>query len=132
MQESRSIINRSGKGNKSLPESDVITPTGIAEEETQARYARKALFCLKNLIERSACKLKRNFLANPSSSSSKKKKSDLKRACCACISSEKRTPLTNGLFKVKSFLLKGGGDGGSKGNNGGKNGKGANDKKKQK
>ncbi|XVF03784.1 hypothetical protein REPUB_Repub05bG0022900 [Reevesia pubescens] len=112
--------------------------------KSSSNAAKKALISLKNLIVRSACKLKiKNYLGKSGFGCNNSKKSPEKRACCACISSEKRTSLTNGLFKMKSFLLKGGnGDhaGGSKGsinNNGNKNGggndvKGAHDQKKQK
>ncbi|KAB2096086.1 hypothetical protein ERO13_A01G084100v2 [Gossypium hirsutum] len=102
-------------------------------------YAKKALFYVKNMIERCACKLKIKKYIGKSGRSNSKKKSPMKRPCCACISSEKRTQLTNNLFKMKTFLLKVGGGhdhGGSKANNingcntsGGNHGKGDTDKK---
>lgn len=111
--------------------------------QRRSSNAKKALLGLKNLIERSVCtcQLKIKIYLQKSGCTTtttrkKKNKSSLKRECCACMSLEKRSSFTNGLFKMKSILLSGaggtGGDhGGSKGNNT-SNGGGVDDQKKPK
>ncbi|XVE80441.1 hypothetical protein DITRI_Ditri14bG0139800 [Diplodiscus trichospermus] len=148
IQKSRNFVISLVKGKTSSSDHTMATRKTVKEiqpnnhsranKKSSSTAAKKALLGLKNVIERCARKLKiKNFLGK-SGRGNKSKKSGLKRACCACISSEKRATCTNGLFKMKSFLLKGGGDGGDHGGskggndiNGGKSGDGVEGKKAQ-
>ncbi|XVF70744.1 hypothetical protein PTKIN_Ptkin11bG0187400 [Pterospermum kingtungense] len=136
--ESNNICISLGKAKKPsmLETNHTISTAEAVERNKRGSNAKKALSGLKNLIVRYACKLKiKNYLGK-SGCSSKNRSLMKKPYCCACISSEKRSLCTNGLFKIKSILLKGGGGGdhgGGGGSNthghGGNNGGGVNDKK---